>query len=82
MSDTCQSKLTPAEKRTNLVNSLNYILFYTLSYTIAIAISELFNSIFHGFSPKTYVLTKTIYIIVLISITMFLAYRLDTQVGV
>lgn len=69
------------QKQGNITNNIVNILLYALSLATALGFNDLILTIFDSFNFKTYILAKTIYVIIMLSATVVVAYQLNFTIN-
>lgn len=71
---------TPEQKKEDLNQNIQTILFYSLSVVVALGINDLATTIFSSFSYKKHIFAKIMYILTLFGLTVLLAYYMNSKV--
>ena len=64
----------------NVDRNIKSILIYSLSLATVLGFNDLILSIFNGFKWKTNVIAKIIYFVIMLSITIVLAYYFNSNI--
>jgi len=76
-------KVLTEERKNNIRDNITIILLYSLAMATALGFNELVLSIFRSFRwSGKHIITKTIYVVSMFSITVFLAYYLGHQLNI
>lgn len=68
--------LNEKEKQNNILVNTKYILLYSLSFAAAMGFNDLILSIFDTFSGSKHIIPKSIYVVTMFIVTLWVAYYL------
>ena len=73
--------LTKKEEQNNILVNTKYILLYSLSLAAALGFNALILSIFDTFSGSKHIIPKSIYVVIMFIITLWVAYYLGGTIS-
>ena len=63
-------------QRDDTIKNMKYVLFYALSVTVALGINDVVTSAFNSFPNSKHIISKVTYVVILFTITIYIAYLL------
>jgi len=68
-------------KNVKVKENIEYILFYSLSLTVALGFNNIVISIFDSFPNNQHIIVKTTYVMIMFTITIFIAYYMGKDIS-
>ena len=75
-----ESNETDSDKHMNIKDNISNVLLYALSLATALGFNDLILTIFDTFKFTTHILAKTTYVVLMFSITIGVAYYLNSTI--
>ena len=73
--------LTSKDKENNILVNTKYILLYSLSFAAAMGLNDLILSTFDTFSGSKHIIQKSIYVVLIFIVTLWVAFYLGGTIS-